>query len=154
MKFFRKYRHWVLVPVFTLIILWIAPGVSQWMLVMCAGKGNLIGVRILLSFGVDPNAKIMDPGDAIITAAQRGRTAVVSLLLEKGADPNAVPEGAESALMYAAGHDHPGTLKALLAGGADPNYDDGVGGTPMMFAEGYPDEIRILKQAGAKPSRK
>ncbi len=64
----------------------------------------------------------------------------------------AAVEAISSPLIDAAKAGDAGRVRALLAAGADVNAKDVNGQTALMGAaqEGYPDIVRILKEAGAR----
>ena len=67
-------------------------------LIQVAGHGDTYAVQVLLSKGVDPNAKDRFGWTALMFAARDGHLPVIQILIEKGADPSAKNVAGETAL--------------------------------------------------------
>lgn len=96
--------------------------------------GNVETMRILVSFGVDTNARYRMIVNGyvlysypIILAAQSNSADVVNFLLSLGADPNSVDWDKESALLKAIQNKKVLSAEALLAAGANPNLENKYG---------------------------
>ncbi|WP_234591237.1 ankyrin repeat domain-containing protein [Micromonospora sp. MH99] len=76
-------------------------------------------IRMLLSYGADPNSRRSDGTPVLILAARRGDHAAVDVLLTAGADPNAVDNHGHTALMHAIERNERAVSCALLLAGAD-----------------------------------
>lgn len=89
-------------------------------LMLAALKGEMAGLRTLLSRG----AKVNQPGWTALHYAASGTedsaASALRLLLEKGADVNATSPNGSTPLMMAAQYGSEESVKLLLAGGADP----------------------------------
>lgn len=84
--------------------------------------GRLEGVKLLLSSGVDVNARIgSDEASLLMIACNEGRIEIAKLLLDNGADVNQRNVHGDTALMWAASHGAVESVKLLLANGADAN---------------------------------
>jgi len=96
-------------------------------------------------------AKIPDPGLALIEAANKGDSEVVEALFDSGADINARDEQNQTALHQAANRGHAPVVKLLLERGADVNAKNLFGQTPLLAPvyRGSLDIVRALLGAGA-----
>ncbi|MCP5496818.1 MAG: ankyrin repeat domain-containing protein [Leptospiraceae bacterium] len=118
-------------------------------LFQATSDGNIKKAKQLISEGANINES-----RALIVASYRGRTELVNLLISYGADVNVKSDVYETTPLFAAS-EHGGRtdiMKILIQAGADPNFKDQYGRTPLYFAyrRKNAEEIRILKQAGAK----
>lgn len=93
-----------------------------------ASLGNVAILRLLLSSGVDVNARY-DLGRStyknmslILEAASLGAVAAIEVLLEFGAEIDAVSPSWGTALMLALSEGQKNAVKLLLEKGADPNF--------------------------------
>ena len=77
---------------------------------------------------------------------------VVDALAGK-ANPNIKDENGSTPLIWAAQSCPPGVVQALIKAGGDVNAKAKGGATPLMMAEvlNRPENVAILKKAGAKP---
>jgi ankyrin repeat protein len=107
-------------------------------------------VKVLLSKGVQVNAKDDQGNTALRWLALAGNTTTVKLLLEHGADANTSDNNGRSPLMWAAIKDRPDTVRVLLAHGAKVNLKDGEGKTALWYAVHQSSDVaQLLKHAGA-----
>ena len=84
-----------------------------------AKYGNIELVEILISEGVDINAKTDYGITALILAARYGHLEIINLLLENGADINARDDCGNTAVMAAAAFGKSEIVKFLIEKGAD-----------------------------------
>ena len=128
-------------------------------LIFFSAHGNLVGVRLALHEGADPNPDMERVGvlgrTALIRAAERGDVEIVRELLAAGADINAVDAVENTALTYAVDNGHLEVVKLILRVCIDTNTDingqNEMGDTDLMIAadKGYAEIIRELLAAGA-----
>jgi len=119
---------------------------------VCAAKGWLEGVTMLLQNGADPNLADNTGQTALHSAAQTGTAEVLSALLRAGADVNAQDRDMDddddfrgghyakkttnrAALHYAAERLDAGSCKVLLDGGAEVDAKDCWYKTALHLAE-------------------
>jgi len=133
-------------------------------------------VKVLLSHGADPNARLKTPllmrqhngGDPslnegatpLMRAAKVSDVTTMTLLLEKGADPNLRLRNQSTALMIAASRQgrNPGpeentiaAMKLLIDKGADPNLVNDNGETALHIAVARGDSlVKFLAESGTK----
>lgn len=107
-------------------------------------------VKLLISAGVDLNAKTSEGRTPLFLAAMQPEgTAVAQVLLEAGADPNARTLTGVTPLVPATGSSI-ATVRALLAKGADPDARSATGATPLMAAAFESTEaVALLVARGA-----
>lgn len=117
-----------------------------------ARRGDVEGVRALLSAGADVNAANRFGVVPLHAAIEAGDAALTRVLLDAGADVARVDRAGESPLMLAAHAGEPATVAVLLEHGAvvaarDVRY----GQTALMIAarHGHLDVARRLLDAGA-----
>lgn len=128
-----------------------ADGNGQVALVVAVKKGRADIVKALLDHGANVNT-ISENGDPVlIIAVTYGRTDIVQMLLDKGANPNATQSDGTPALVFAGTSE---MAKVLLDKGANPNLKNADGLTALDFAirSGSADQVRLLKDRGAKAS--
>ena len=119
-------------------------------LMLAARKGDTELVNFLLAHGADANAKsLVRSRTALMEAARNRKVEAVKALLAAGPDVDAVDWEGYTALMFAAVSGQLDVVHALLAQGADVNVKNKVGSSALMMASGYPDVVKILKEAGA-----
>lgn len=75
--------------------------------------GRLDAVKLLCSYGADPNQSEGDYGPALHAASSRGHLRVVELLLDNGADPNVLDCHQWTALLIAIKNGHDDVSQAL-----------------------------------------
>jgi uncharacterized protein len=115
-------------------------------------RGDLHAVQVLLSSGLDVNARNAVGWSAITVAAFHQHLTLVQYLLGQGADPNSKNNKGTTALMYAktkAARFE--LLDVLLDAGADVNATDMHGKTVLDYAEatGRTSLVEFLKSKGA-----
>jgi hypothetical protein len=88
-------------------------------------------------------------------AVASGDNEVLRIVLEAGgdADERGAINGTETPLFVAARQGRADMAELLLKHGADPNAQCSVGGTPIEMAVPFPDVLRIVAVAGAKPTK-
>lgn len=120
-------------------------------LVRLSHDGDIVDVKELLDFGVDPNTKDFWGWSALIYASKVGHIEIVKMLLEARADPDILDKSGWSSLMWAALKGHSEIVKLLLKYGADPNIQDEKGHTALLFSSMYgrPTIRKLLVNAGA-----
>jgi uncharacterized protein len=135
--------------------------VRESLLMVAAERGYVEMVNLLLANGASPNLGIYyrreeDFGKTpLFFAVESGNAEVVKSLLQKGAKVNAQTKGGTTALMEAVKSKEAVALtKLLLEAGANPKAKSRKGVTALMIAanEGNDAVVKILEQAGAKPS--
>ncbi len=116
-----------------------------------AAKGDLAGVRDLLSKGADVNARDDSGRSALMSAAN---AAVAEALIAKGADVNAKTQNNLTALYYALNRID--VAQVLLDRGADPNAKGTLGFRVLHEAalKGQATVVRALLEKGADPNAK
>jgi len=87
-------------------------------------SGDIERVRLLVSAGVDVNAKDKDGNTALHVAAGNGHAEIVELLIAKGADVNAQGYFGRTPLHRASAADHKKIAELLIASGAEVNAKD------------------------------
>ena len=114
-----------------------------------AEKGNTVAVQLLLSAGIDPDAKGEHGTTALIRAGARGFSEIVSVLLAKGANVDAFEENGATALLSAAGGGNSECVKTLLQYKAKINASTKNGITPLMMAAANdkPSNVDVLLAA-------
>jgi ankyrin repeat protein len=119
-------------------------------------SGNLVGAKMLLDLGANPNTIRSDGMSVLMFAANAGNPALVEELIKRRADVNTKDDGGETALSFAARAGHLEVGKMLLAAGAAVDSTDADGQTPLMVAavNGHADFVKLLLSKGAKPNAK
>jgi ankyrin repeat protein len=84
-----------------------------------------------------------------------GVVEIVRLVLEAGgdADERGGINGTETPLFVAARQGRADLVALLLEHGADPNARRSVGGAPIETAAPFPEVLRLIARAGAKPTK-
>jgi hypothetical protein len=132
---------------------------GQSALLLLAHRGNVEGLRLLLSVGADPLHSVgsRGGGSPLVAAAERGYTECVIALLD-GAGASKAPDmdvqvvpsshvrAAATALAAAAEKGHLETVDALLARGAatDVHTDSGESALSLAAANQFPAVTRAL----------
>jgi len=120
-----------------------------------AARGDEKCVRILLSFGADPEISCDTGNNPLLRSVRAKSTECVKLLLEYGANVQARSVLGFTALHYAAYYqDDEAYLKTLLDYGAQMDEKDSYGWTPLSCTAEY-DHMRcagILLEYGASPN--
>jgi len=144
-----------------------------------ARSGDVLGAKMLLVLGTDPDAADPDGTTPVTLATVYSSPGVVRVLLAHGADPKranralqlAVAQGKEETvvllleagvdvdaacdgltpLQLAADWGHADVVAHLIASGADVNATGSLGVTPLMYAAdaGSADAVDLLLAAGA-----
>lgn len=119
-------------------------------LMLAARKGDTELVNFLIAHGADVNVKSgVRSRTALMEAVRNRKINAVKALLAADPDVDAVDWDGYPALMFAAVSGQVDIVHALLDHGADVNVKDKVGSSALMMASGYPDVVKILKEAGA-----
>ncbi len=122
-------------------------------LVNRALQGDKHAVDLLLSAGMNPNARNVSGVTTLMYAAGGGYIEIVNVLLKREADVNAKSNDGWTALMYATFKEgNTEVVKALLTGGAHVNAKDNNGRTALMWAadQDHTTIVQLLKRAAAK----
>jgi ankyrin repeat protein len=102
-------------------------------LLIATEKQDMDMLKLLLSFGADPNRK--DANDRMpLRVSFHKDGSFATTLLEHGADPNIEVQKGWSALVMAMESRAFHIVRPLLQYGADPNYIDSVGQSNLVFA--------------------
>lgn len=134
------------------VALFIGATVPESPLADAAMRGDVAGVRSLLSDGAEVNAPRGDGMTALHWAAQRGSVEIARLLIQAGARVDVLTRiGDHTPLHVAARAGHEAVIGDLLAAGADVNSATATGATALHFASasGRADAIRLLLAGGA-----
>jgi len=127
-----------------------AYGVTAMMFAAICGSVEVI--KRLIDAGADVNARDVDGRSVLIEALTTENDMSVSTirsLVEAGANANIRISGGVTPLMLAADGE-PEVLQMLIDAGGDVNARDDRGATALMRAASTPENIAILKAAGAK----
>lgn len=126
-------------------------------LVLAAGTGDHVGVRVLLRSKLHPDTADAEGTTPLYAASVHGATTAVRRLLAAGASPDLESgHGTQGTpLCAAACWGHTETVRELLAHGADPDLreDQGTGWSPLDWAENgsHTETAALLRAAGARP---
>ena len=99
-----------------------------------AKSGTAEQVKLLLTFGADPNAATTSGLTALHQAAARGNLDMVKELVQAGAEVNAVTKDGRTPIFYAAERGKASTVSYLLDKKAEINLADEKGVTPLILA--------------------
>jgi len=116
-----------------------------------AARGDVAGVRAMLTQKVDVNAPQVDGTTALHWAAYHDDAATVKALLAAGANAKAVNRYGITPLAQACENGNAEIVEMLVKAGADVNAPHAEGETPLMTAArtGNPAVIQILLDHGA-----
>ena len=101
-----------------------------------AKSGTAEQVKLLLTFGADPNAATTNGLTALHQAAARGNLDMVKELVQAGAEVNAITKDGRTPIFYAAERGKASTVSYLLDKKAEINLADEKGVTPLILAAG------------------
>jgi len=127
-----------------------AYGVTVTMFASICGSTEII--ERLIEEGADVNAQDVDGRTVLIetlTTENDIPFSVIQSIIDAGADPNVQIKGGVTPLMLASTGD-PDILRLLIDAGADINARDDRGTTALMRAFRSPENLSVLKAAGAK----
>ena len=99
-----------------------------------AKSGTAEQVKLLLTFGADPNAATTNGLTALHQAAARGNLDMVKELVQAGAEVNAITKDGRTPIFYAAERGKASTVSFLLDKKAEINLADEKGITPLILA--------------------
>jgi len=124
---------------------------SGWTPLMLAAKnGDIELVDFLLTHGADINDKSsVRYRNAIMEAVRNRKVETVKALLDANPDLNAVDWEGYTVLMFAAVSGQLDIVNTLITHGADVNIRNNVGSSALRMASGYPNVVKMLKEAGA-----
>jgi ankyrin repeat protein len=125
-------------------------GVTALMFSFITGSGD--AATALMEKGTDVNALDVDGRTALIEALTTENdipTEVIRTLVRKGADVNVRIAGGITPLMIAVSYD-PAIVRMLVEAGADVNARDDSGASVLRMAKDNPENVKILKDAGAR----
>ena len=105
--------------------------------------GQDTSAQLLISSGVNPNARQGNGVTVLMLASFQGQHDTAKALIEKGADVNAVANG-YNALGFAVEKGDLVMLKMLMAAGADPGAVPTGGRSAVQRAAGRSDEAALL----------
>ncbi len=114
--------------------------------------GHTVGVRILLAYNPEVDARAADGRSALAGAAVDGYDEMVAKLIGHGAKLDTFGRDGNTPLMLAARGGHTRAVAAVLYGGPDVNARNPVNGnTALMLAanSGVLSAVRLLLAAGA-----
>lgn len=120
-----------------------------------AKKGDVKKVKLLVSKGIDVNARGKDDCTPLIYSLTGANLKGAEQLLELGADPNMQTKVGDSAMSLAANRPDSEALKLMLKHGGEVNlwtdYRDNSKPAPIFNAisSRCPENVRILIEAGA-----
>lgn len=114
-----------------------------------AHSENLSIVKMLVEHGADIHA-LSGHGDTILEFATTNE--IAQYFLDRGLDINARDKDGYTLLILSAEGFHRPSIAFLLEHGADPNAKTTDGTTALKLARGirHPDDVELLKKAGAK----
>jgi hypothetical protein len=127
-------------------------------LMFAANQGYTDLVQILIAAGANLDIK-NDYGDTALMIAvgniYHNYPEIVKLLINAGADLNIQNTFGQTALISAV-ESSKDIVQLLIAANADLNIEDTWGETALVIAakRGYPEKIKLLLKAGAKPTAK
>ena len=101
-----------------------------------AKSGTAQQVRMLLTFGADPNAATTAGLTPLHQAAARGNLDMAKELVQAGAEVNAMAKNGRTPIFYAAARGKASTVSFLLDKKAEINLADEDGMTPLILAAG------------------
>jgi len=114
-------------------------------------SNDIAKVKLLISVGVDVNAKDETGLSPLGVAITLKENQIAKLLIDDGASVNGASSDAHSPLMSAARIGDIDIVKLLVAKGADVNATTSQGETALSLAEaaGQKEVVAFLKQSGA-----
>jgi len=118
-------------------------------------KGQRGTVEVLLSQGVDANARFPSGSTPLHDAALKGHDAVVNLLLARGADVGERDAAGATPIYAAALNGNLSSVTILLAYGADINAQETESGNTSLYAAaslGREEVVDLLLEKGADPN--
>ena len=118
-----------------------------------AENGDVRELTVVLSRGVDVDARNEHGMTALMRAARCGHAAAVRVLLEHGADPNVPRNDRFTSLALAAFFGHTETVRILIEHGAKTEVVTRSGTSPRMWARArtFSDVVRSLERPAPAP---
>jgi len=118
-----------------------------------AENGDVRELTVVLSRGVDVDARNEHGMTALMRAARCGHAAAVRVLLEHGADPNVPRNDRFTSLALAAFFGHTETVRILIEHGAKTEVVTRSGTSPRMWARArtFSDVVRSLETPAPAP---
>ena len=119
-----------------------------------AWSDNVVGTRVLLDYGADPNVRnAATESSALYIAVQRKNFDMASLLVARGADVRATGRHGNSPLKRAVLNKDSRMVRFILDKRADPNVQDQWGNTPLheSVQVDHRESLRMLLSKGADP---
>jgi len=105
------------------------------LLCLCARKGNLEMLQLLLRSGANVDQQAEDRRCSAVLDATMGKYKdIVKVLIEAGADVNIQSKDGQTALIVAAGSGDDETVEMLYKAGADPDLKDCLGSSARKYA--------------------
>lgn len=111
-----------------------------------AARGDAAQVKVLLSSGVNIEARDRDGRTALLLATHGNHVEAARLLIAAGADVNAKDSISDTPFLYAGAEGRNEILKMALGAGADLASTNRYGGTALIPAahHGHPETVKIL----------
>jgi ankyrin repeat protein len=148
-------RRHSIVPIVVVVLAcaaFVASGkaMSQTPLHAAAAKGDVAGIKKLLSEGASIDTRDRTGATALLVATHGNQAAAAQALINAGADVNAKDNINDSPYLYAGARGHLEILKMTLAHGADLKSTNRYGGTALIPAveRGHVETVRTLIEAG------
>lgn len=125
-------------------------GMNETSLHGAATRGDVAGIRRLLSEGATIDARDRTGATALLVATHGNQIAAAKALIDAGADVNAKDNINDSPYLYAGARGHLDILKMTLSHGADLRSTNRYGGTALIPAaeRGHVETVSTLIAAG------
>ncbi|MCB1179062.1 MAG: ankyrin repeat domain-containing protein [Leptospiraceae bacterium] len=135
-----------------LLLIFINCGSTGELITESAYRGDLEGVKSVLTKTKNPNDKNKYGWTALMAASESGMYKVVNYLIQQKAGLNLRNDNGDTALIRACVANKPDIVELLLKNGAAPNFRNNQGYSALMKASeiGNEDIITLLIRNGAK----